>query len=110
MLAGSNPAEDGGFLRVKQVRSTTSFGGEVKPVAPCRKILRVEDSYSMEKILICEIQGHFSPLFFCYATRYLCRNQRARVDESGMIRTHMGTHNGSESGRSACDALYETTQ
>jgi hypothetical protein len=30
------------------------------------------------------------------------------VDESGMIRTQMGTHNISENGRSAWDALYDT--
>jgi len=35
--------------------------------------------------------------------------QRALVDESGMIRTQMGTHNRSEIGRSAWDALYDTT-
>jgi hypothetical protein len=35
--------------------------------------------------------------------------QRALVDESGMIRTQMGTHNRSESGRSAWDTLYDTT-
>jgi hypothetical protein len=26
-----------GFLRVIKIRSTTSFGGEVKPLVPCRK-------------------------------------------------------------------------
>jgi hypothetical protein len=31
-FAGSNPAEDDGFLRVIKVRSTTSFGGEVNIV------------------------------------------------------------------------------
>jgi hypothetical protein len=35
--------------------------------------------------------------------------QRALVNESEMIRTHMGTQNRSESGRSAWDALYDTT-
>jgi hypothetical protein len=34
---------------------------------------------------------------------------RALVDESGMIRTQMGTHNRSEIGSSAWDALYDTT-
>jgi hypothetical protein len=36
--------------------------------------------------------------------------QRALVDESGMFRTQMGTHSGSENGRSAWDALCDTTQ
>jgi hypothetical protein len=31
---------DEGFLRTIKIRSTPSFGGEVKPLAPCRKILR----------------------------------------------------------------------
>jgi hypothetical protein len=35
--------------------------------------------------------------------------QRALVDESGMIRTQTGTHHRSDNGRSACDALYDTT-
>jgi hypothetical protein len=39
-LSGSNPAEDEGFLRAIKLRSTTYFGGKVKPSAPCRKILR----------------------------------------------------------------------
>jgi hypothetical protein len=29
-----------GFLRAIQIRSTPSFGGEVKPSAPYRKVLR----------------------------------------------------------------------
>jgi hypothetical protein len=41
MLASSNPAEDDGFLRAIKISSTTSFGWEVKPEVPCRKILRV---------------------------------------------------------------------
>jgi hypothetical protein len=38
-FAGSNPAEDGGFFRAVNIRSTTSFGEEEKLPA-CRKILR----------------------------------------------------------------------
>jgi hypothetical protein len=36
-FAGSNPTGDDGFLRVIKIRSTTSFGGEVKPSVPCRR-------------------------------------------------------------------------
>jgi hypothetical protein len=39
-FVGSNPAEDNGFLRAIKIYSIPSFGGEVKPEAPCRKILR----------------------------------------------------------------------
>jgi hypothetical protein len=37
VLAGSIPTEIGGFLRVIKIRSTTSFGGEVKPSVSCRR-------------------------------------------------------------------------
>jgi hypothetical protein len=39
-FAGSNPAEDDRYLMAIKIRSMTSFGGEVKPMTQCRKILR----------------------------------------------------------------------
>jgi hypothetical protein len=36
---GSIPAENDGFLRARKISSTTSFGREVKPAVPFRKIL-----------------------------------------------------------------------
>jgi hypothetical protein len=33
------PGQGDGFLRVIKIRSTPSFGWEVKPEVPCRKIL-----------------------------------------------------------------------
>jgi hypothetical protein len=39
-VRGLNPGRGDGFLRAIKIRSTSSFGGEVKPEAPCRKILR----------------------------------------------------------------------
>jgi hypothetical protein len=45
-FARSNPAEDDECSRAIQIRSTTSFGGEVKPLVPCRKIMRhVKEPY-----------------------------------------------------------------
>jgi hypothetical protein len=38
-FAGSNPAEDDGFLRAIRIHSKPYFRGEVKPSAPCLKIL-----------------------------------------------------------------------
>jgi hypothetical protein len=39
------PGRGDGFLRAITIRSTPSFGWEVKPEVPCRKILRqVKDS------------------------------------------------------------------
>jgi hypothetical protein len=37
---GFEPGQGDGFLRVIKIRSTPSFRWEVKPEAPCRKILR----------------------------------------------------------------------
>jgi hypothetical protein len=34
--------------------------------------------------------------------------QTALLDKSGIVRTQIGTHNRSENGRSAQDALYDT--
>jgi hypothetical protein len=45
----------------------------------------------------------------CFATRCLYCNQRALVDNSGVIRAQMGAHGISESGCSAWDTLYNTT-
>jgi hypothetical protein len=65
----SKPAENDGLLRAIKIPNTTSFAGEVKPAAPCRKILRhVKDPYSMKDILVGKIHGHFSPSFSFFAT------------------------------------------
>jgi hypothetical protein len=49
-FAGSNTAEDDGFLRAIKIRSTTSWGGGVKPSAPRRKILQhVKDSAEYDR-------------------------------------------------------------
>jgi hypothetical protein len=37
---GSHLAEDDGFLREVKIHSTTFFGGEVEPSAPCYNILQ----------------------------------------------------------------------
>jgi hypothetical protein len=34
------PGQRDGFLRAIKIRSTPSFGWEIKPEVPCRKILR----------------------------------------------------------------------
>jgi hypothetical protein len=38
--SGFKPGRGDGFLRVIKIRSTPSFGWEVNPEVPCRKILR----------------------------------------------------------------------
>jgi hypothetical protein len=43
-----HPAEGDGFLRAIKIRSTASFGGEVKPSALCHNILRhVKDPFKV---------------------------------------------------------------
>jgi hypothetical protein len=49
-FAGSNPAEDDGFLMVIKIHCATSFGGKVILLAPCCKILlHVREPYTYEK-------------------------------------------------------------
>jgi hypothetical protein len=49
-VAGSNAAEGDGVLRSIKIRSTPSFGGEVKPDAQRRNILRhVKEHYEYER-------------------------------------------------------------
>jgi hypothetical protein len=42
---GFKPGRDDEFLRTINIRSSTSFGEEVKPSAPCFKILRNVKKY-----------------------------------------------------------------
>jgi hypothetical protein len=37
---GFEPGQGDGFLRAIKIRSTLSFGWEIKPEVPCRKILQ----------------------------------------------------------------------
>jgi hypothetical protein len=39
-VRGFEPGRGDGFLRAMKIHSTPSFGWEVKPEVPCRKILR----------------------------------------------------------------------
>jgi hypothetical protein len=53
---GLNPAEAKDFFRVIKIRSTPSFRGEVKPEAPCRKILLyVKNTCKYEQKYFCRI-------------------------------------------------------
>jgi hypothetical protein len=98
-FAGSNSDEDDEFLRATKIRSTTSFGREVKPLIPCCQILRrVREPYEYEMTyFVDKIHGHSSSRFSYFATRWLLVNARALVDESGMVRTHKGTQKWSPS-------------
>jgi hypothetical protein len=53
---GLKPGRGDGFLRAIIIRSTPSFGWEVKPELSCRKILRhVKDSLTCQRYGICKI-------------------------------------------------------
>ena len=65
-FAGSNPAEDVGFLRAKKILRTPSFGGEVKPSVPCRRFAASKRSLELRgsRILGQNLSEHFSPTEF----------------------------------------------
>jgi hypothetical protein len=63
-FAGLKPAEDDGFLRAIEIRSTTFFGGEVKPsshVAKLYGMLKIPAEYG-RRYFAGKINGHFSLL------------------------------------------------
>jgi hypothetical protein len=94
-FTGLNPAEDDAFLRAVIIRSTTSFGKEVKPSAPCRKILRrVKDPCGVwQRYFAGKVSGDFSLSKFLLASLLrvsagIC--QRVVVDVSGMMSENGG--------------------
>jgi hypothetical protein len=71
---GLKPDRRRWILWVIKISSTTSFGGEVKPLAQCRKILQhVKYPCGVRQICFAgKINEHDSPSFPCFTTRYLC--------------------------------------
>jgi hypothetical protein len=72
--AGTNTADDDEFLREIKIRSRTSFGAEVKPSVPRRKILlMLKQPYRYEKrYFVVKIHIHLSPSYSCFAARCVC--------------------------------------
>jgi hypothetical protein len=63
-VRGFKPGRGQWILMTIKIRSTTFFGGEVKPSVPCRKILRnVKDPYSVKETVVGIIHCRFSPSF-----------------------------------------------
>jgi hypothetical protein len=105
-VRGFKPSRGDGFLMAMKNRSTIFFREEAKPSVPCLKILHHAD---MKRYFLGKIHLHFRyvpPASLPDISSGYC--QRALMDESGMIRTEMGTHNRSEYGRSAWHALCDT--
>jgi hypothetical protein len=81
-----------------QIRSTTFFGGEVKPSAPLRKIKwHIEDPFSMKRDT-CRQNSRtfifkFLPASLLGVSAGYC--QRTLLGKSVMIKVQMGNHNGS---------------
>jgi len=85
-FAGSNPAEAFGFLG-RKILSTPSFGGEVKPLVPCRRFtackrsLNLRGSRNLGKITT----GYLSrPPFAARISRFAA-DAEARGGESGNV-------------------------
>jgi hypothetical protein len=90
-FAGSNPADDYGFLRVIKIRNTTYFEGEVKPSAPCLEFLRhVKYPYRYERsYLVCKIHPFFATFLMFHHKVSAGYLPTALVDGSVNIRTQM---------------------
>jgi hypothetical protein len=83
--AGSNPAEDDGTLREIKVHSTTSFGGDIKPLLRSHKTYgKLKNPTSIKEILHKQnsvaIFHELSPVSLLHASANNC--QRALVYES----------------------------
>jgi hypothetical protein len=111
-FAVSDPAKSDEYLREIKIRSTTSFGGEVKTSTPCHKVLRhvkeplwyYADFDRQNSAVI------FNSVLPCFPTRCLLKPQQITwVDESGIIRTEMGSTIDQKMDAVTWDALYNTT-
>jgi hypothetical protein len=87
-FAGSNPTEDDASLRQIKIRSTTSFGGKVKPlVHVIRSYGVVKIPTSMEEILRWQNLAAISlPSFPASLLDVVGNFQRALVNKLGTIR------------------------
>jgi hypothetical protein len=111
-VRGFKPGRGRRILTATEIRSTTSFGGQVKPSVPWGKILQhFNKTYGYEnRYFVGKIHGHLSQCSSCFATRYLCwslsessgswiRNDQNSSGDAQQIR----------SGRDTWDALRDTT-
>jgi hypothetical protein len=91
---GFKPVRDDGFLKAIKFCSASSFRGELKPLAACRKmLLYVKEAHKYEKrYSVGKSHDYLSRSFSYFADGISAANcQIAVVDESGINRTQMGT-------------------
>jgi hypothetical protein len=80
--------EDDEFLMAIKIRSTTPFGGEVKPLVPCHKILcHVKTPTGMKR------GTSYAKFTAIFAMSLLITAREIWWMKSGMISTQMETHN-----------------
>jgi hypothetical protein len=73
-FAGSNPAQNDGFLRETEVLSTISFREEEKPLAPVVRfysMLKIPAEYDKDTSPA-KLKEHFLPSFPHFATNNKC--------------------------------------
>jgi hypothetical protein len=69
-VCGFQPGRDDGFLRVIKTRSTTPFGGEVKPEFPCHKMLwNIKTTWKYEQKYLARTKSYSFRPFLLLATR-----------------------------------------
>jgi hypothetical protein len=106
-VRGFKPGRERFIFKGFKNRSTSSFGEEVKPSASCKILRHVKIRVKHDRdISSAKFKDYFSPSP-CVATRCVCCNQRPLVHDSGMTGTRGRTID--QNGRSAWEALYDTT-
>jgi hypothetical protein len=96
---GFNPSRGYGFLRAIKIRSTPSFGWEVKLEAPCRILRRLKRSLHLSQILICKILTSSSIPPTHSQLSLLVGLPDSFVNESGVFPSRRHHHHGAPSSR-----------
>jgi hypothetical protein len=112
-FGGANSAEEDGFLMAIKIRSTTSLGGEVNPSAHVVRfygMLKKPAKYERDMYLS-KFTVKFSPKFslLCYKVSVVVTARELWWMSQEGLDLRWGTHNISENGCSAWDALCDTT-
>jgi hypothetical protein len=70
-VRGFKPGQGREDFKGDKIRSTPSFGGEVKPSVPCRRLRHIKEPYEHDRCSLAKFSGRvFHPRFTCSATRW----------------------------------------